>query len=208
MGLNMDHVVVAADKKMPRAVAMDLRLRLSDFSHVPPATTDRCDLSRLAPIASCDSGPFDPPPPPASVSGLAELKNEPYALARLQRAFVDDDPKHDATGRGCEDRSHDGKSTPPAKVSSASGRGMPCFMPDRSGRRCRACAIGRLHQSRKIRRNLLDDCYAGHAGGCSQPRHDVRSVICPARTAEDVRDRPRDGRARPWQTARLYRGHG
>jgi len=36
----MDHVVVAADKKMARAVAMDLRLRLSDFSHVPPATTN------------------------------------------------------------------------------------------------------------------------------------------------------------------------
>jgi len=40
MEVNMDHVVVAADKKMPRAAAMDLRLRHADFSHVPPATTD------------------------------------------------------------------------------------------------------------------------------------------------------------------------
>src|SRR6476646_6278176 len=36
----------------------------------------------------------------------------------------------------------------------------------------------------------------------------LRSAVRPARAAEDIRDRPRDGRARPWQKARLYRGHG
>jgi hypothetical protein len=40
MGVNMDHVGVAADKKMLHAMVMDLRLQHADFSHVQPATTD------------------------------------------------------------------------------------------------------------------------------------------------------------------------
>ena len=86
---------------------------------------------------------------------------------------------------------------------------MPCFVSGFSAvRRGRTCAVGRVHQSGKVRRNLLDDGHARHAGRRSQPRHDIRGAVCPARTAEDVRDRPRAGRARPWETARLYRAHG
>ena len=68
-------------------------------------------------------------------------------------------------------------------------------------------AVGRVHQSRKVGRNLLDDRDARHAGGRPQPRHDVRSAVCPARAVEDVRHRPRDGCASRRQAPRLYRGH-
>ena len=59
-----------------------------------PRPTD-VTLAGLHPSPPAIQGLSIRPPPPTSVSGLAEL-NEPYALARLQRAFVDDDPKHDA----------------------------------------------------------------------------------------------------------------
>jgi hypothetical protein len=89
---------------------------------------------------------------------------------------------------GAKGRSHDRRPTRPATVSSSSYHLMACFMSSPSaGRLGWTHAVRCVHQSWKVRRDLLDDGNAEHAGGRPQPRHDIRSAVCPARGAEDSR---------------------